>query len=108
VHSVDAQDRIPLHLAAANGHTDIAQLLLAAQNLSAEAMAGAAQAAAEACHEDLAILLLKALVAQSKPAPAAAGVFAKLSAEFLAGAAQAAAEAGHADLAILLLKALVA
>jgi hypothetical protein len=48
------------------------QLLLAAENLAAEVLAGAAQAAAAAGHTELAIVLLKSVVAQDSPAPATA------------------------------------
>jgi hypothetical protein len=80
VAAVDAWGKTPLHSAAAAGHTETVRFLLAAPKLSAKVLARAAQAAAAAGHAELAIVVLKALVAQrDKPPPAAAAVFANQS-----------------------------
>jgi hypothetical protein len=88
--SVDVADanwqggRTPLNIAAAAGHTEMVQVLLAAPNLSSQVLASALHAAANAGHTDTAHLLLAA---------------SNLSSQIMARAARAAAAAGHAELA---------
>lgn len=71
VNVTNAQHQPPLRGAAAAGHTEMLHLLLAAPQMAATGMAGAAEAAAAAGHVDVAILVLKALRDCDMPAAAA-------------------------------------
>lgn len=61
-----------MYYAAAGGHSKTVRLLLAAPQLTTEAFAGAAAAAAAAGHMELAIMVLEALCARDSPATVAA------------------------------------
>lgn len=68
VNALNAQQQAPLCNAAGAGGTEIVSLLLGSPHLAAEGMAGAAEAAG---HDELAILLLKALMERDMPTPVA-------------------------------------
>jgi ankyrin repeat protein len=70
-NAADGDGNTPLYRAAVGGHTETVLLLLAAPDLATEVMASSAIAAATAGHAELAITVLKALMARDMPAAAA-------------------------------------
>lgn len=60
-----------------HGHTQAVQLLLASPQLSVNAMAGAARAAAAAGHVELGVVVLEALMARAQDGAAAAAAAAR-------------------------------
>jgi ankyrin repeat protein len=83
MNSADAWGRTPVYCAATAGHTLAVQLLLSAPQLTTEAMAGAARAAAAAGHTELAIMVVKALMSRDSSAAAAELADPPLAAEVL-------------------------
>jgi ankyrin repeat protein len=62
-NAVNAARRTPICRAASSGRAQVVQLLLDAPKLTVEAMATAARAAATAGHAELAVVVLRALMA---------------------------------------------
>jgi hypothetical protein len=74
----DGDSRVPVYHAAAGGHSEVVQLLLAAPKLATEAIADAAAAVGAAGHTQLAMVLLNALL-QRQQLPAATATLASQS-----------------------------
>lgn len=77
VNAADADGQTPIYRAAHSGMAKTVQLLLAAPQLASKAMAGAAKAAAARGHTDLAIAIMKVLIARDGPTADATAMLAR-------------------------------
>jgi ankyrin repeat protein len=80
---LDAQGRTPLQCAACEGRTETVPLLLAAPQLATATISGAARAAAAAGQGEMAIMVLKALIARDRSAAGAVLADPAVSAEVM-------------------------
>jgi ankyrin repeat protein len=77
VNAADADGQTPIYWAAHSGMAKTVQLLLAAPQLASKAMAGVAKAAAARGHTDLAIAIMKVLIARDGPTADATAMLAR-------------------------------